>query len=95
MREKKDGQQASDLPVYESHPPEWLPKIHGSADLGGAPRWQSFSSISLLIIYLSGYAGFHPPRPGQDEDALSEPNVKNGYILAQAVSVSDSSTRIC
>ncbi len=34
MREKKDGQQASDLPVYESHPPVWLPKIHGSADLG-------------------------------------------------------------
>lgn len=56
-----------------------------------AHRWQSFSSISLLKTCLIGYAGFHPPRPGQDEDALSEPNVKNGYILAQAVSVSNSS----
>ncbi|KAF9070892.1 hypothetical protein BDP27DRAFT_1419656 [Rhodocollybia butyracea] len=32
-----------------------------------------------------GYPNFHPPRPGQDEDILSEANVKNGFILAQAV----------
>ncbi|TFK44503.1 hypothetical protein BDQ12DRAFT_21589 [Crucibulum laeve] len=33
-----------------------------------------------------GYAGFHPPRPGQDEDVLSESNVKNGFILGHSVS---------
>ncbi|KAF8972899.1 hypothetical protein BDZ97DRAFT_2053658 [Flammula alnicola] len=67
MREKKDEVQSVDLPVYESQPPAWLPKIHASADLG--------------------YVGFHPPRPGQDEDGLSDTNVKNGFILNQAVSV--------
>ncbi|KAJ7251846.1 hypothetical protein B0H12DRAFT_1202710 [Mycena haematopus] len=39
------------LPLYESRPPDWLPKAHVSADLG--------------------YTGFHPPRPGQDEDVLT------------------------
>ena len=34
-----------------------------------------------------GYVGFHPPRPGQDEDSLSESNVKNGFILGQPVAV--------
>ncbi|KAF8160920.1 hypothetical protein B0H34DRAFT_795767 [Crassisporium funariophilum] len=67
MREKKDEKQSVVLPIYESHPPSWLPKIHGSADLG--------------------YAGFHPPRPGQDEDVLSGKNVKDGFILGQPVSV--------
>ncbi|KAJ7039194.1 hypothetical protein C8F04DRAFT_1087468 [Mycena alexandri] len=47
------------LPVYESHPPDWLPKSHISADLG--------------------YTGFHPPRPGQDEDVLTAENVRNGF----------------
>ncbi|KAF8170267.1 hypothetical protein K438DRAFT_1982787 [Mycena galopus ATCC 62051] len=54
-----------DLPLYESHPPDWLPKAHVSADLG--------------------YTGFHPPRPGKDEDILTTDNVKNGYILPQFV----------
>ncbi|KDR75321.1 hypothetical protein GALMADRAFT_249351 [Galerina marginata CBS 339.88] len=67
MREKKEEKQSATLPVYESHPPPWLPKIHGTADLG--------------------YVGFHPPRPGQDEDGLSESNIKNGFILPQAVPV--------
>ncbi|KAF9567913.1 hypothetical protein CPC08DRAFT_813741 [Agrocybe pediades] len=67
MREKQEETKAEPLSVYESHPPEWLPKIHGTANLG--------------------YIGFHPPRPGQDEDSLSETNVKNGFILAQPVAV--------
>ena len=33
MREKIDEKQLT-LPVYESRPPKWLPKIHGDADLG-------------------------------------------------------------
>ncbi|KAG6821036.1 hypothetical protein H0H93_007926 [Arthromyces matolae] len=32
-----------------------------------------------------GYHGFHPPRTGQDEDILSENNVKNGFTLNQQV----------
>ena len=34
MREKRDEKQLLTLPVYESRPPTWLPKIHGDADLG-------------------------------------------------------------
>jgi hypothetical protein len=34
MRERKDDKQS--LPVYESYPPAWLSKAHGSADLGMA-----------------------------------------------------------
>ncbi|KAF8875798.1 hypothetical protein CPB84DRAFT_1853156 [Gymnopilus junonius] len=67
MREKKEDKQLPALPVYQSRPPEWLPKLHGSADLG--------------------YIGFHPPRPGQDEDGLSESNIKNGFILPHPVPV--------
>ncbi|KAJ3781694.1 hypothetical protein GGU10DRAFT_98188 [Lentinula aff. detonsa] len=33
-----------------------------------------------------GYPNFHPPRPGQEEDILSESNVKNGFVLSQVVS---------
>ncbi|KAJ8455905.1 hypothetical protein ONZ45_g18844 [Pleurotus djamor] len=33
-----------------------------------------------------GYPGFHPPRPGQDEDILSEQNVKNGFVADHPVS---------
>ena len=40
-----------------------------------------------MICLLLGYPGFHPPRPGQDEDKLSENNIKNGFILGQPVSV--------
>ncbi|KAF5386158.1 hypothetical protein D9615_002361 [Tricholomella constricta] len=54
------------IPIFESHPPAWLPKVHTSADLG--------------------YLGFHPPRVGQDEDLLSEANVKNGFVLGHQVS---------
>ncbi|KAJ7502832.1 hypothetical protein B0H11DRAFT_1986564 [Mycena galericulata] len=53
------------LPLYESHPPDWLPRAHVSADLG--------------------YTGFHPPRPGQDEDVLTTENVRNGFALPKFV----------
>ncbi|KAG7090909.1 hypothetical protein E1B28_009986 [Marasmius oreades] len=62
-----------DLPAYESHPPEWLPKAHNEVDLG--------------------YAGFHPPRPGQEEDLLSENNVKNGYHLGLTVTAESYSSQ--
>ncbi|KAJ4468328.1 hypothetical protein J3R30DRAFT_3305964 [Lentinula aciculospora] len=54
-------------PVFQLHPPEWLPKTHNSADLG--------------------YPNFHPPCPGQEEDVLSESNLKNGFVLPQVVLV--------
>jgi hypothetical protein len=34
MRENSDEQYSENLPVYESHPPTWLPKVHATADLG-------------------------------------------------------------
>ncbi|KAJ3504486.1 hypothetical protein NMY22_g17908 [Coprinellus aureogranulatus] len=34
-----------------------------------------------------GYPGFHPTRPGQDEDKMSTTNVKNGYALPLVVDV--------
>ncbi|KAH7905552.1 hypothetical protein BJ138DRAFT_1072652 [Hygrophoropsis aurantiaca] len=61
----KQSKRDNPLPVYESHPPQWLPKSHKSADIG--------------------YPGFYPPRPGQDEDILSETHVKNGFVLGQSV----------
>ncbi|KAF9231909.1 hypothetical protein BU15DRAFT_55624 [Melanogaster broomeanus] len=53
------------LPIYESHPPSWIPPSHKSADVG--------------------YPGFHPPHPGQDEDFLSESNIKTGFLLSPYV----------
>ncbi|KAF5388867.1 hypothetical protein D9757_005681 [Collybiopsis confluens] len=32
-----------------------------------------------------GYPNFHPPRPGQDEDILSEVNLKNGFVMPQVI----------
>lgn len=62
-------------PVYECQPPPWLPKVHTAADLG------TFV-LSILIccsLYFSlGYVGFFPPRPDQEEEVLTENNVKNG-----------------
>ncbi|KAF6760086.1 hypothetical protein DFP72DRAFT_1031563 [Ephemerocybe angulata] len=68
MPDKKDDKtQVPSLPVYECHPPPWLPQIHGAGDLG--------------------YPGFHPSRPGQDEDKMTAANVKLGFILPQPVAV--------
>ncbi|KZT67178.1 hypothetical protein DAEQUDRAFT_673722 [Daedalea quercina L-15889] len=54
------------LPIYELHPPPWLPKTHTSADIG--------------------YTGFHPPRPGDVEEVLTDVTVQNGLILPPLVS---------
>jgi hypothetical protein len=45
------------------------------------------TSAEYVALIPPGYVGFHPPRPGQDEDSLSESNVKNGFILGQPVAV--------
>lgn len=36
---------------------------------------------------MEGYAGFYPPRPDQEEEILTETNVKNGLILGLSVPV--------
>ncbi|KAL0072786.1 RNA polymerase II mediator complex subunit [Marasmius tenuissimus] len=40
-----------------------------------------------------GYAGFHPPRPGHDEDVLSEYSVKQGYQLGFTVTAESYSSQ--
>ncbi|KAG6829453.1 hypothetical protein H0H92_004513 [Tricholoma furcatifolium] len=65
MTELQGDADGNTLQIYGSRPPLWLPKVHGSADLG--------------------YLGFYPPRAGQEEDLLSEVNVKNGFSLNQQV----------
>ncbi|THV06762.1 hypothetical protein K435DRAFT_711026 [Dendrothele bispora CBS 962.96] len=46
------------------------------------PNWLPLSHKHADI----GYPGFFPPRPGQDEDVLSEVNVKNGFQLSYTTS---------
>ena len=41
----------------------------------------------VVLTYREGYAGFHPPRP-QDEDVMSQTNVKNGFVIGESVPVS-------
>ncbi|THH04935.1 hypothetical protein EW145_g5157 [Phellinidium pouzarii] len=56
----------SEMPaIYESTPPDWLPKTSSSADLG--------------------FINFFPPRPSQEEDILTEANVKHGFTLKTAI----------
>lgn len=43
-------------------------------------------------MFHKGYAGFHPPRPGQDEDVMSQTNVKNGFVIGESVPVSNMSS---
>ncbi|KAL4074347.1 hypothetical protein J3A83DRAFT_4509821 [Scleroderma citrinum] len=63
-KREKDNQGDS-LPIYECHPPAWVPATHKVADVG--------------------FPGFYPPCPGQDEDVLSESNVKSGFMLTPFV----------
>ncbi|KAG2121417.1 hypothetical protein BD769DRAFT_1629455 [Suillus cothurnatus] len=41
------------------------------------PPWLPKSHKSADV----GYPGFHPPRPGQDEDVLSDKHIKDGFLL--------------
>ncbi|KAJ7072521.1 hypothetical protein C8F01DRAFT_1104256 [Mycena amicta] len=45
------------------------------------PPWLPATHASADI----GYTGFHPPRPGQDEDVLTTDNIRNGFNLPQFV----------
>ncbi|KAI6169577.1 hypothetical protein EDD17DRAFT_1784529, partial [Pisolithus thermaeus] len=57
--------QGDPLPIYECHPPAWVPSTHRVADVG--------------------YPGFDPPHPGQEEDVLSDVNIKAGFSQAPYV----------
>ncbi|KAH8993017.1 hypothetical protein EDB92DRAFT_1944966 [Lactarius akahatsu] len=59
MREARQVKPPLQLQV--AHPPDWLPEVHTSADLG---RF-----------------GYHFPHPKQEEDILTETNVKDGLHL--------------
>ncbi|KAI6121312.1 hypothetical protein F5141DRAFT_1186585 [Pisolithus sp. B1] len=63
-RRDKDSQ-GDPLPIYECHPPAWVPSTHRIADVG--------------------YPGFDPPHPGQEEDVLSDVNIKVGFSQAPYV----------
>lgn len=79
-----EGKDEKHLPIYDSQPPKWLPKSHATADLGTElPFWLNFR----LLRISTGYSGFFPPKPGQDEDVLSPERVKKGFLLSAEVSV--------
>ncbi|KAH9166651.1 hypothetical protein EDB89DRAFT_2128588 [Lactarius sanguifluus] len=63
MREARQVKPPLQLQV--AHPPDWLPEVHTSADLG---RF-----------------GYHFPHPKQEEDILTETNVKDGLHLPTPV----------
>ncbi|KAJ7209594.1 hypothetical protein GGX14DRAFT_630911, partial [Mycena pura] len=45
------------------------------------PDWLPKTHVSADL----GYTGYHPPRPGQDEDVLTAENVRTGFNLPQFV----------
>ncbi|KAF8590944.1 hypothetical protein K439DRAFT_1120420 [Ramaria rubella] len=45
------------------------------------PPWLTTSHSSADL----GYHGFHPPRPNQEEDLLSDQNVKHGYSATHTI----------
>jgi mediator of RNA polymerase II transcription subunit 12 len=83
---KHDKPEQEPPPIYESQPPTWLPKSHRTADVG-EPRDILMKSYPIIFIH-TGYPGFHPPCPGQDEDVLSDKHVKDGFLLPLPVPVS-------
>lgn len=77
------------LPLYECHPPVWVPSTHRVADLG---KLRKAVLEPCTKHHLVGYPGFHPPHPSQDEHVLSESNIKSGFSLPQYVQVAQCST---
>jgi mediator of RNA polymerase II transcription subunit 12, fungi type len=82
---EKDNETDNGLPVYECQPPTWLPAIHGAADLGAYDSHGEF--VKGTESQTLGYPGFHPPKPGQDEDILSAKHVKEGFAMSNPVNV--------
>jgi mediator of RNA polymerase II transcription subunit 12 len=101
MREARQVKPPLQLQV--AHPPDWLPEAHTSADLGafiilrsseprertpGLGKCLSHSQTTLTsIIFYLGHFGYHFPHPGQEEDILTEVNVKGGLHLPTPVAV--------
>jgi mediator of RNA polymerase II transcription subunit 12 len=76
------------LQIYRSAPPDWLPKLHSQADLGqfhpAALQLSHSIHETAAVNGIVGFHGFQPPRPGQEEDILSQSNVKNGIAIPSA-----------
>lgn len=65
---------------------------HGFHKLMDRQTWVSglecLKSTSIPSVKFLGYPGFYPPRPGQEEDVMSQANIKRGLILGEPVPVS-------
>jgi len=61
MRENSDEQYSEDLPVYESHPPGWLPKVHATADLGTYVIPRLPAQILTTWQWFTRLCGISPP----------------------------------
>jgi len=66
-------------------PPDYIPPWHRSADLGIVVYF--IALYTALIVNLTGYPDFLPPRPGQEEDSMAEPYIKTGYVGKPLVAV--------
>lgn len=84
MRGHDKNHEKPPLPLYQSQPPPWLPPAHISSELGITCF---FISHNIRVDNETGYVGYHPPRVHQEEDVLSDANVKNGFALPLTVPV--------
>jgi hypothetical protein len=78
------------LQLQVAHPPDWLPEAHTAADLGSwAPRRTDYFIVTALTrrFCCVGRFGYHFPHPKQEEDILTEANVKDGLHLPTPVAV--------
>lgn len=77
MVENEEYDEKEKPPPYENAPSGWLPKVSVSGDLGERVVELYFAHHADLP---PGYIGFFPPRPLQDEDEVTEANIKNGFV---------------
>jgi mediator of RNA polymerase II transcription subunit 12 len=86
MRETRQVKPPLQLQV--AHPPDWLPEAHTAADLGEYLRnCEERRRSSTDAFRRTGRFGYHFPHPKQEEDILTETNVKDGLHLPTPVAV--------
>lgn len=85
----QDGPGKDKPAIYQSVPPKWLPTSSTSGDLGERLYLDQLSDVSNIshTRNLQGFPGFYPPYPGQEEDLLTDSNVKSGFTLKHVVNV--------
>ena len=86
MRETRQVKPPLQLQV--AHPPDWLPEAHSAADLSKYLRsCETLCRCSTDAFVGTGRFGYHFPHPKQEEDILTETNVKDGLHLPTSVAV--------